>query len=154
MGCALLRQACSRSWLLGPASDRTGQICKFQARGRCCLSERKKGPEEGHVRSTSGLHIHMHVCAPPPHKHACRKIHHTPVNPVKAKRGENPVEEWSKPGRGCLTGFKGKRVPISHGHWGNIKWHQGAACGGFLKGFTKIVVVGATVTSRFSMEMK
>ena len=32
--------------------------------------------------------------------------------------------------------------------------NRGAAWGGFLKGFTKIVVVGATVISRFSMEMK
>lgn len=74
------------------------------------LSHRKKGPEEGHVRRTSGLHVHMHVCAPSPHKHACRKIHHTSVNQVKLRKvnilqmnGQNPVEVVSWDLRGSCS---------------------------------------------------
>lgn len=93
-----------------------------------CFFHRKKGPEEGHVRWTSGLHVHMHVCAPPPHKHACRKIYYTSVNQVKLRKvkilqmnGQNPAEvvSWDLRGSSSLyhsdTLGKGK-VPIEELH--------------------------------------
>lgn len=70
----------------------------------------------------------MHVCAPPPHKHARRKTHHTSVNWVKLRKvkilqmnGQNPVEvaSWDLRGSGSLyhSDTLGKRkVPTEELH--------------------------------------